>query len=84
MVIRIRHQHRATLLHRDIARDAEQPLLRHDASSREPGRVHIQRVRRVRVRVREVPYPWDVVGGCGGVEQRSLQRTLGHRLGRLG
>jgi hypothetical protein len=83
VVIRIRHQHRATLLHRDLARDAEQPLLRRDASSSEPRRVQIQRVRRVRVRVREVPYPWDVAGGCSDVEQRSLQRALGDGLGRL-
>jgi hypothetical protein len=85
VVIRIRQQHRATLLHRDIARDAEQPFLRHDASSSEPCRVHIQRVRRVRVRVRvrEEPYPRDVVGGRGGIEQRSLQRALRYRLGCL-
>ena len=83
MVIRIRHQHRAVLLRRNRARDAEQPLLRYDAGSCKPRRVRIQRVRRVRVRVRDVPYSRDVMGRGGDVEQRGLQRALRHRLGGL-
>src|SRR6267142_3668461 len=83
VVIRIRHQYRAVLLRRNRARDAEQPLLRYDTGSCKPRRVQIQRVRHVRVRMRDVPYPRDVMGRGGDVEQRSLQWALRHRLGRL-
>lgn len=72
VVIRVRHQHRAVLLRRNLARDAEQPLLRYDAGSCKPRRVQIQRVRGVRVRVPDVPYPRDVMGRGGEVEQRSM------------
>jgi len=40
-MIRIREQHRAALLLRNLARDAEQPLLRHYTDSGEPRRVRI-------------------------------------------
>ena len=59
-------------MHRNRARDAEQPLLRHHAGSSKPRRVHVQRVRRMRMRVREVPDPWDVMRCRGDIEQRSL------------
>jgi len=41
VMIRIREQHRAALLLRNLARDAEQPLLRHYTDSGEPRRVRI-------------------------------------------
>ena len=83
MVIRIREEHRAVLIHRNRARDAEQPLLRDHANRSEPCRVRIQRVRRMCMRVRNEPYPGDVVRRRGDAEQRSPQRALGHRQGRL-
>jgi hypothetical protein len=55
------------LLLRNLPRNTEQPLLRNDARSREPRRVHVQSVR-VRMRVRNVSQSWDVMRGRGDVE----------------
>jgi len=83
VVIRIREEHRAVLIHRNRARDAEKPLIRDYANRSESCRVRIKRVRRMRVRVRNEPYPGDVVRRRGGTKQRSPQRALGRCQGRL-
>lgn len=80
VMIRIREQHRTTLLFCDLARDAEQPLLRYNADGCEPRRVHVQSVRMV-VRVCELANRWDVVRGFRDVNQRRLQRARRHRRG---
>ena len=83
MVIRIRKQHRAVLLLRNLARNAEQPLLRNDANGREPRRVQVQGVR-VPMGVCDVGQSRDAVRRRGDVEHRSLQRARGHRQRGLG
>ena len=90
-MIRIRKQHGAILLVRNLPRDPEQPLFRHDTSRREPRRVHIQHMPMPGVRVRmrvcvrgDEPQSRHVVRRRADAEQRRLHRTFRQGLRGLG